>query len=72
MTRKEIAKEIYHLKKNWMPNVIGMDRPLTEEEFIKRYLYGCGGSKGFSKNELILILESEREKLDKRNGFASA
>ena len=69
MTRKEIAKEIYHLKKNWMPNVIG---PLTEEEFIKRYLYGCGGSKGFSKNELILILESEREKLDKRNGLASA
>ena len=72
MTRKELAKEIYRLKKKWMPNVIGMDRPLNEKEFIKRYLYGCGGSKGFSKSELILILESEREKLDKINGSASA
>lgn len=72
MTRKEIAKELYRLKKDRLPNVIGRDRPLTEDEFIHRYLNSYGGCKGFSKDELMELLKIEYDKLDNINGSASA
>lgn len=72
MTRKEIVKELYRLKKDKLPNVIGLNRPLTEDEFIQRYLNSCGGCKSFSKDELMELLKIEYDKLDKRNGLASA
>jgi len=59
MTRKEIAKKLYELIKNNLPNVIGLNRPLTEKEFVNRYLNGCGGVQGFSKPALQSLLESE-------------
>lgn len=50
MTRKELASELYDLKKKTGVNLtpIGRKTPLTRQEFTKRYLNGVGArqSKG--------------------------
>lgn len=50
MTRLELAKRLYELKKKNLPNVIGLDRPLTQREFIERYL------RTFKKHELESLI----------------
>lgn len=59
MTRKELANAIYDLVKNKLPNVIGLNRPLTRNEFVYRYLNGCGCVRGFKKPELEKIYANE-------------
>lgn len=53
MTRIELTKALYEAKKNNLPNVIGLNRPLTQKEFIKRYL------NNFSKSDLEGLLKRE-------------
>ncbi len=62
MTRKEIAKKLFELKKDKLPNVIGRNTPLTEKQFVDRYLNGCGEAKGFKKEELEMLLKMETAK----------
>lgn len=62
MTRKEIAKKLFELKKGKLPNVIGRNSPLDEKEFVDRYLNGCGCVRGFKKAELEMLLEREMER----------
>lgn len=57
MTRKELAETLYELKKDNLPNVIGLNRPLTKKEFVYRHLNGCGAVRGFSKEELQGLVE---------------
>lgn len=57
MTRKELAETLYELKKDNLPNVIGLNRPLTKKEFVYRHLNGCGCAKGFSKEALESLVE---------------
>ncbi len=65
MTRKELAIELRNakIKNNNLPNVIGRNKPLSEQEFVKRYLNGVGGSKGFKREELQGLLIRERQKI---------
>lgn len=64
MTRKELAEQIYAEKKRQGVQMIPIGRktPLTKQEFVKRYLNGIGGTKGFKKQELESLLETERKK----------
>ena len=67
LTRKQLASRLYKNKiKLGEPLVpIGSKKRLTEEEFTKRYLNGIGGSKGFKKDELIVLNETYDKKLKK-------
>lgn len=60
MTRVELAKELYqsYLKTGSTP--IGSDKPLTEQQYIKRYLSGVGASNGFSKQALQDLVQESR------------
>lgn len=65
MTRKELAIELRNqkLKNGTLPNVIGRKTPLTEKEFVKRYLNGVGGAPGFKKEELKSLLQREQQRM---------
>lgn len=60
MTRIELAKELYqsYLKTGSKP--IGSDKPLTEQQYVKRYLSGIGSSSGFSKQALQDLVQKAR------------
>lgn len=59
LTRKELAGELYEVKKRLGDPMIPIGRTtqLTKQEFTKRYLNGVGGTTGFKKAELISLLE---------------
>lgn len=67
MTRKDLAHTLFKAKKKLgEPLVpIGRNKPLTEQEFTKRYLNGIGGTKGFKKAELIELNKTYAKKLKK-------
>lgn len=67
MTRIELAKELYqsYLKTGSKP--IGSDKPLTEQQYVKRYLSGIGSSSGFSKQALQDLVQDARN--GKYNGM---
>lgn len=68
MTRKEIAEELYYT--DYLPSgriPIGSRTPLSKNEFVHRYLYGIGGTKGSSKEELIYLASQARKKSKKRS-----
>lgn len=64
LTRKELAKKIYKIKITFGEPLIpiGSKKRLSEAEFIKRYLNGISGTKGFKKDELISILQRYLQK----------
>lgn len=68
MTRKEIAEKLYDEKKRTGARItpIGRNTPLSKQEFVKRYLNGVGGIKGFKKEELQYLLEKESKKPTQR------
>lgn len=77
MTRIELAKELYqsYLKTGSKP--IGSDKPLTEQQYVKRYLSGIGSSSGFSKQALQDLVQDARNgkyngmDINKQNGASS-
>lgn len=67
LTKKELAQRLYKTKiKLGVPLIpIGSKKRLTEDEFVKRYLNGIGGTTGFKKDELIQLNETYDKKLKK-------
>ena len=67
LTKKELAQRLYKTKiKLGEPLIpIGAKKRMSEEEFVRRYLNGVGGTTGFKKHELIQLNETYDKRLKK-------
>ena len=61
MTRKDLASAIYDIEVK-----LGRKLHCDKNEFVKRYINGIGGAKGFKKDELQSILDRRLEELKKK------